>query len=161
MLTKEQIKILNNRVKGKWSLDRKTGLVNVNGDFNSNSNRERYERKWKNLQGIRFGYVTGNFYCYYNNLTSLEGAPTKVGGWFKCSHNKLTSLEGMPQRVGEFTSDFLEIQRSVVFNQKNLINFYLCKSNSNVIISNYKKTRSLIFPLLKKETLYKYIFIDF
>jgi len=44
--------------------------------------------------------VTGHFYCYYNQLTSLEGSPSKVGGDFFCSYNKLTSLEGCPSRVG-------------------------------------------------------------
>jgi len=70
---------------------------------------------------LKFGKVTGSFYCSnvnllslegspnrvgdsffcsYNQLTSLEGCPTKVGGSFYCSHNKLTSLEGSPNRVG-------------------------------------------------------------
>ena len=47
-----------------------------------------------------FVAVTGNFYCRYNQLTSLEGAPQKVGGSFYCRDNQLTSLEGAPQTVG-------------------------------------------------------------
>ena len=43
---------------------------------------------------------SGNFYCSYNNLTSLEGAPTLVRGHFYCGYNKLTSLEGAPSSVG-------------------------------------------------------------
>ena len=35
-----------------------------------------------------------------NQLTSLEGAPTEVGGDFGCSFNQLTSLKGAPQTVG-------------------------------------------------------------
>ena len=50
---------------------------------------------------INFGEVTGNFYCTDNQLTSLEGAPQKVGGNFNCSRNQLTSLEGAPQIVGK------------------------------------------------------------
>jgi hypothetical protein len=42
----------------------------------------------------------GNFSCYNNKLTSLEGAPESVGGNFSCSDNKLTSLEGAPESVG-------------------------------------------------------------
>jgi hypothetical protein len=46
--------------------------------------------------------VNGYFYCYNNNLTSLEGSPQEVSGWFDCSNNKLTSLEGSPQEVGGY-----------------------------------------------------------
>ncbi|MBE6450948.1 MAG: hypothetical protein E7016_03170, partial [Alphaproteobacteria bacterium] len=44
--------------------------------------------------------VGGDFYCNYNRLTSLEGAPKEVGGDFGCRENKLTSLKGAPQTVG-------------------------------------------------------------
>jgi len=44
--------------------------------------------------------VGGNFYCPYNSFTSLEGAPEKVGGNFFCHDNKLTSLEGLPKEIG-------------------------------------------------------------
>ena len=49
---------------------------------------------------IRFGTVSGNFYCHDNNLTTLEGAPEKVGVGFDCSYNMLTSLVGAPKSVG-------------------------------------------------------------
>ena len=49
---------------------------------------------------IRFGNIGGYFDCYNNNLTTLEGAPKKVGSDFRCSSNNLTSLEGAPQEVG-------------------------------------------------------------
>ena len=39
----------------------------------------------------------GSFSCSYNNLTSLVGSPSTVGGYFSCSNNKLTSLEGAPK----------------------------------------------------------------
>jgi hypothetical protein len=52
---------------------------------------------------MRFGEVTENFDCSYNDLTSLEGSPQTVGGDFYCNHNQLTSLEGAPQTVsGDF-----------------------------------------------------------
>jgi hypothetical protein len=44
--------------------------------------------------------VGGGFYCYNNQLTSLEGAPEKVSGDFSCSKNLLATLEGAPQEVG-------------------------------------------------------------
>ena len=57
----------------------------------------------KKLTRIPFNFrsITGSFYCNSNNLTSLEGAPKKVGGSFYCSNNNnLTSLEGAPEEVG-------------------------------------------------------------
>jgi len=93
-LTLRQIIFLNEFTYGKWTLNKKTGLVDIEGDFNCS------DKKLTGFKGVRFGVVTGSFYCYDNNLTSLEGAPQKVGWYFDCSHNSLTSLEGAPQNVG-------------------------------------------------------------
>ena len=46
--------------------------------------------------------VGGNFDCFDNNLTSLDRAPVSVGGNFGCSYNKLTSLAGAPSSVGGY-----------------------------------------------------------
>ena len=45
--------------------------------------------------------ILGNFYCGYNQLTSLTGAPKRVDGGFYCNNNQLTSLTGAPENVGE------------------------------------------------------------
>ena len=37
---------------------------------------------------IKFRNVSGYFYCDYNQLTSLEGCPSTVGGSFLCGNNK-------------------------------------------------------------------------
>jgi hypothetical protein len=44
--------------------------------------------------------VGGSFWCDNNQLTTLEGAPTSVGGGFFCHINQLTTLEGAPTSVG-------------------------------------------------------------
>ena len=44
--------------------------------------------------------VKGDFLCRHNQLTSLTGAPQKVGGVFRCENNQLTSLTEAPQEVG-------------------------------------------------------------
>jgi hypothetical protein len=92
-LTAEQKKFLDQYTKGTWSINPATGLVDVQGTFDCSS------RGLKSLWGIRFGMVTGDFWCSNNQLTSLEGAAQTVGNDFNCSHNKLTSLEGSPQTV--------------------------------------------------------------
>ena len=72
-------------VRGKWE-------VEVEGDL---------DLSYLNLTKLPpMRKVGGDFYCSYNQLTSLEGAPEKVDGSFSCSYNQLTSLEGAPEKVG-------------------------------------------------------------
>jgi hypothetical protein len=49
---------------------------------------------------LKFGKVSGHFFCTNNKLTGLEGAPRYVGRDFCCNYNKITSLEGAPIEVG-------------------------------------------------------------
>jgi len=72
------------------------GLVDVNGDV------DLYNKKLTKLP-LKFGKVTGGFYCSYNQLTTLEGSPREVGGNFNCNNNnKLATLEGSPREVGGY-----------------------------------------------------------
>ena len=100
-LTQEQINWLNKCTKetyqitkGTWTLNPKTGLVDVEGGFDCSRQR------LKDFKGVKFGVVTGDFYCDNNSLTSLVGAPQEVGESFCCDSNSLTSLVGAPQKVG-------------------------------------------------------------
>jgi len=70
------------------------GLIDVDGLVNLSRNSV-------NTFPLKFGTVTGSFYCSHNELTSLSGCPSKVGGDFVCQNNKLTNLEYSPQYVGE------------------------------------------------------------
>jgi len=56
---------------------------------------------WKGFEKLpfKFGIVTGDFHCFNNHLTTLEGSPQKVGEDFYCSGNQLTTLEGSPVKV--------------------------------------------------------------
>jgi hypothetical protein len=69
------------------------GSIDVNVDVNLNN------RSLTKLP-LNFRNVSGNFYCRFGKLTSLEGAPRSVGGNFSCRDNKLTSLVGSPRSVG-------------------------------------------------------------
>ena len=129
-LTKRQINWLDKCVDGRWKLNPQTGLVDVAGNFNcsnifvhGNNINDINRYSLKDLKGVKFGNVSGDFNCQYNKLTSLEGAPQtvkgnflcrenqlttlvgapkKVGGYFDCNHNQLTSLEGAPKKVGGY-----------------------------------------------------------
>ena len=91
-LTRKQKNWLDKCTSGTWSLNAE-GLVDVNGNFSCSS------QGLSDLKGVTFGKVSVDFYCYLNNLTSLEGAPREVRGNFWCRDNKLTSLEGAPRKV--------------------------------------------------------------
>ena len=69
------------------------GSIDVDGDVHL------FNLNLKKLP-LKFNKVSGYFWCSYNQLTSLEGAPIEVGGGFYCFNNKLTSLEGGPNKVG-------------------------------------------------------------
>ena len=93
-LTQEQKDWLDACTSGRWKLNPQTGLVDVDGDFDCEGQRLR------DFKGVKFGMVNNYFFCYNNQLTSLEGAPQQVGSDFDCHNNQLTSLEGAPQEVG-------------------------------------------------------------
>jgi len=93
-LTPEQIDWLDRCTEGTWTANPQTGLIDVEGDFDCSY------RNLTSLQGVRFGVVKGYFNCSDNYITSLGGAPQRVGGSFWCSHNSLTSLKGAPPEVG-------------------------------------------------------------
>ena len=96
-LTKRQKNWLDKCAKGRWQLNPQTGLIDVQDDFYCS------EQGLDSFKGVRFGHVSGDFYCDWNKLTSLVGAPQSVDGDFDCESNNLTSLEGAPQSVvGDF-----------------------------------------------------------
>ena len=93
-LTPVQINWLDRCTTGSWKLNSSTGLIDIEGYFNCNS------QSLKELNGVKFGKVSGHFDCSNNRLTSLEGAPQSIVGSFYCMRNQITSLEGAPQTVG-------------------------------------------------------------
>ena len=91
--TKAEIaKICKKYAIENWSINSE-GLVDVDGGVDIMS---RYFTRLP----LNFGYVSGDFFCNDNELTSLHGSPREVGGNFDCVTNYLTSLEGCPQKVG-------------------------------------------------------------
>ena len=92
-LTDEQSKFLDRIAHGRWSVNSE-GLVDVQGDFYCSG------QGLEDFLGIRFGKVSGGFYCRNNQLRTLEGSPRKVDGNFHCDRNQLRTLEVAPGKVG-------------------------------------------------------------
>jgi hypothetical protein len=82
-----------------YTINEEDGTIDVDGDVDLSGSIFGGGKNIDKLP-LKFGKVTGNFNCSYNQLTSLEGSPSKVGGDFICYENKLTSLEGSPSEVG-------------------------------------------------------------
>ena len=61
--------------------------INVNGDVDL-----KYKELTEFPDYIQFGVVKEDFYCSYNELTSLKGAPENVASFY-CSNNKVQFTE--------------------------------------------------------------------
>ena len=87
----------------KLKLNPKTNRYDYDGDLDFSNGKLKDYFLAEDGDGfiINFGEITGDFICHGVWLTSLKGAPTKVGGDFGCSKNSLTSLKGSPQTVGQ------------------------------------------------------------
>jgi hypothetical protein len=85
------IKNLNINKYAKYTLNTDNS-IDVEGNINLSHLRLK-------KMPVKFGKVTGNFYCFNNNLTSLKHCPITVSGNFYCSYNLLTSLEHGPTTV--------------------------------------------------------------
>jgi hypothetical protein len=83
----------------EWGIENYTingdGTVDVDGDVDIS------KRNLSKLP-LKFGRVTGSFYCMHNQLTTLEGCPLEVGGELWCYNNELTTLEGCTKKVGGY-----------------------------------------------------------
>ena len=167
-LTQEQIDWLDGCLsgrKGSWKLNPQTGLVDVEYVFYCAGQGLR------DLKGVKFGKVNGDFYCennqlttlvgapqsvggyfycYANQLTTLEGAPKTVGGGFNCGDNELTTLEGAPQKVREgfYCSD--NVLTTLVGAPQSVGGYFSCEGNP---VS--KTTLGSIFALMKKGMAYQ------
>jgi hypothetical protein len=65
---------------------------------------------------LKFGRVSGSFYCSSNDLSSLYNSPKWVGYNFFCHSNKLTSLEHLPKYIG----GFIDCQYNKIFSFKGI-----------------------------------------
>jgi hypothetical protein len=86
----------------------------------------------KELESIplNFNIINGYFDCGYNYLTSLKGCPIRVGDGFYCYSNNLTSLEYSPQYVesGNFSCGSNKIESLQYCTELIRGNFY-CYNN--------------------------------
>lgn len=101
------------------------GTVDVDGDVYLGV------KKLKEIP-FKFGIVTGDFDLYFNQLTSLEGAPRIVGGNFGCDSNRLKDLKGSPEEVGGDFNCYKNILTSVDGMPLEIGGDFDCQDNKNL-----------------------------
>lgn len=69
-------------------------IINEDGSVDVNGSVYLHSKRLSEIP-INFNRVSGDFYCYCNELESLKNCPKYVGGDFECYYNKLTSLVGI------------------------------------------------------------------
>lgn len=150
-LSEEQIKFLDLVCANKcvWKQD-SGGKVNLSGEFNASS------MDLRDLLGIEFGKILGDFDISDNYLTSLKGCPKKVEGSFNCSLNFLNSLKGGPVSVSNsyscsnnslFNLDFIAQNFSDLFavgNQIETLGKLPAEISGNFYISSNRTLKSLV-----------------
>jgi len=77
----------------------KNYTINSDGSIDVDGN-VKFSKGLLTTLPLRFGKVSGDFYCSNNDLSSLVGGPSSVGGNFQCYNNQLSTLEGAPVTVG-------------------------------------------------------------
>jgi len=115
-------------------LKRKDVTKLPDGSYDVHGNVDLDRMGWRKLPA-RFNIVHGYFWCEYNKLTSLEGAPKEcrsstndAGFW--CRNNQLTNLKGAPRIVeGHFGCDDNQIT-SLEGGPSSVSASYLCSNNN-------------------------------
>ena len=141
------LKLLKKCINGTYTIN-DDGSIDVKGTVNlSNRKLTRIPFKFRN--------VSGSFFCYINQLTSLEGVPNTVGGYFDCNNNQLTSLEYAPNNVGS-GFDCSDNQLTSLEGAPNNVggNFY-CYNNPNLPYSELFKIVDTV-----KDDIYYYSSVD-
>ena len=99
-------------------------IVDVDNDVN-------LEEKFLTKIPLKFGNVSGDFFCFGNRLTSLEGCPKSVVGNFSCSYNELTSLIYCPEIIG----GALSCRHNKIISFEYLENIHIGYSSSRFLCS--------------------------
>ena len=89
-------------IPAKELMARKDAVKNADGTWSFTKNVDLSSQGLTELP-LKFKSVGGFFDVSGNKITSLEGAPEKVGAGFYCEENKITSvaaLKGMPKKIG-------------------------------------------------------------
>lgn len=71
----------------------KDGTIDVNGDVD-------LHRRGLTELPLKFNKVSGDFYCFENNLKSFDGFPKEIGKNIDVSDNNIKSFDGFPEKIG-------------------------------------------------------------
>ena len=138
-LTEIQLRILR-RFNANWKINPRNGLIDVYGSVVETIPIRIDNQLVRNLMGIKFGTVTGDFILCGLNLESLDGSPHTVNGSFNCSENDLTSLKGSPKHVGGSFNCSNNLLENLEGGPEVVKSDYRCHSNNLVSLKGSPKT---------------------
>jgi len=95
--------------------------------------KDLFEATGKSVADLKIDYEGGGFYCAYNELTSLEGAPSHVDGYFNCSVNELTSLKDVHKHITEIRGNFYAVNNPI---KSHVLGLLLIKGVTRVYLDN-------------------------
>ncbi len=108
-LTPRQIELLDQGCKNpfysrnpedsSWSINPETGLIDILGNFYGKNSS--LIKNSKNLMGIKFGRIEGDFILSGCSLTSMEGFPVEITGSLKAENNNFEDLKGCTKKIGK------------------------------------------------------------
>ena len=137
-LTEEQIEFLDKVCKSSWILN-ENGEVDVDGGV-------YMDGLGLTEIPIKFGKITGSFYCNVNNLTTLKNLPDcLVGGYhtINCKNNNLSNYfknikeEDFPQWKWLYWFDVLQEYPFLI----NIGKKYLSINDLKYILNKYTQTK--------------------
>jgi hypothetical protein len=108
--------------------------INEDGSVDVDGNVNLVRRKLTELP-LKFGKVSGFFYCNDNQLESLSGAPLEVGGDFYCPNNKLKSLSGAPREVSGDFDCHMNILTNLEGSPREVSGDFVCYDNKLISLS--------------------------
>ena len=143
---KDQIKqFLKDNFKG-YSSCKISRKPNADGKYEVSSSKNIKVKNYKitSLTNGLFIWTTvdSDFNCENcKSLTSIEGAPEKVGGSFDCGYcDSLTSLEGAPNRVGiDFDCSWCESLKSLEGAPEEVGGNFICRAGCKIFSEDYVK----------------------
>ena len=130
-LTEAPGSLIGKKISGEL-VTKDTKNEHWNGDFDCANNQ------LTSLAGAPSS-VGGIFACSNNQLTSLTGAPSSVGGNFACSNNQLTSLTGAPASVGGDFSCFNNKLTSLAGAPSSVGGIFACSNNQLTSLTGIHK----------------------
>lgn len=109
ILTKMQVEFLNHTVKGSWSHNPLTGLVDVIGDIVIDYSSSHYVTD--NILPVNFGIITGDFVAKNLMFISVANFPLEIHGMFRLNNVNLRDCDWKVRKLKNVEFERINMDR--------------------------------------------------